>query len=240
MPAGMGPGPGLYGKMPMLGDFVSRGLPREFVDPWDDWLSRGLARSRETLGEDWLRLYLNGPVWRFVLQPGIFTRMAVAGVLMPSVDAANRHFPLTIAALARSSSGAFSLATEADGWFSAAEKLALSCLEPDATLGSIDRGLEALGPMPNTEQPSPEQREPGSLGFWRLSADLPESLRSVFPHILDTVAADAYGGFSLWWTAGSDEVEPSMLLFRGLPPPEAFPALLRDVRPETRVALHAG
>jgi type VI secretion system ImpM family protein len=37
----------------MQGDFVSRGLPRDFVDISEDWLSRGMAQSREVLGQDW-------------------------------------------------------------------------------------------------------------------------------------------------------------------------------------------
>ena len=60
------------------------------------------------------------------------------------------------------------------------------------------------------------------------------------PHVADAIVTTAHGPFSLWWTAGSDEVESSMLLFRGLPPAEAFPALLRNVRPKTRGALHVG
>ena len=52
-----------------------------------------------TLGADWLRLYLAGPLWRFVLRPGVLSEDAVAGVMMPSVDAVNRHFPLTVVAV---------------------------------------------------------------------------------------------------------------------------------------------
>ena len=74
----------------------------------------------------------------------------------------------------------------------------------------------------------------------RSTADLPESLCSVCPHILDNVTAAMYGTFSLWWTAGSDEVEPALLLFSGLPPADAFSDLLRDTRSETPVTLHAG
>lgn len=237
MPAAIETAPGLYGKMPMLGDFVSRRIGVEFVDRWDDWLSRGMAVTRESLGLDWPRLYLNGPVWRFALRPGVLTETAVAGVLMPSVDAANRHFPLTIAAGAADDPGPFTLAVEADRWFAAAERLALSCLEPDAGVASMEQGLEALGPVSTAQQPS---RHPVSGWRWPLADDLPQSLRSVCPHVLDTVAAAALGAFSLWWTSGTDEVEPALLLFQGLPPAEAFPTLLQDVRPETEVTADAG
>lgn len=91
---------GFYGKIPARGDFVRDGLPRDFVDPWDAWLQRRMADSREALGQDWLPAWLEAPVWRFRLQPGICGACAVSGVLMPSVDRAGRHFPLTLACLA--------------------------------------------------------------------------------------------------------------------------------------------
>ena len=45
--------PGLYGKLSDRGDFVSRRLPRAFLDPWDTWLQDSLARGRERMGEAW-------------------------------------------------------------------------------------------------------------------------------------------------------------------------------------------
>jgi type VI secretion system protein ImpM len=224
--------PGLFGKVPMLGDFVSRRLPGSFIDAWDDWLRRGIACSRDVLADDWLPLYLAGPVWRFVLQPDVLSEDSVAGVLMPSVDAVNRHFPLTVAAVAPSAPGPFALAAEAEPWFAAAETLALSCLGPDATLPSVERSLDALGPVPacGTAGMGPEMVAPpgGARLRWRLACGLPGGVRILCPHLVDAVASAAYGPFSLWWTSGSDDVDPVLLVFSGLPSPEAFSALLRD------------
>jgi type VI secretion system protein ImpM len=224
--------PGLFGKVPMLGDFVSRRLPGRFIEAWDDWLRRSIACSRDVLADDWLPLYLAGPVWRFVLQPDVLSEDSVAGVLMPSVDAVNRHFPLTVAAIAPSMLGPFALAVEADPWFAAAETLALSCLGPEATLPSVERSLDALGPVQacGTAGTRPELLAPpgGARLRWRLTCGLPEGVRTFCPHLLDAVASAAYGPFSLWWTSGSDDVEPALLVFSGLPSPEAFSALLCD------------
>jgi len=57
---------GFFGKIPSLGDFVTRDLPREFLDAWDDWLQRSVAESKTALGDAWLNTYLNSPIWRFV------------------------------------------------------------------------------------------------------------------------------------------------------------------------------
>ncbi|MFO1126855.1 MAG: type VI secretion system-associated protein TagF [Rhodospirillales bacterium] len=229
--------PGLFGKMPMLGDFISRRLSAAFVDPWDEWLRQGIAHSRETLGSDWLPLYLAGPLWRFALHPRVLskdTKETVAGVMMPSVDAVNRHFPLTVVAVAPSDCGPFTLAAEAEPWFAAAERFALSSLEPDATVASVERGLDSLGPISVCGSPGGGGCDPSwtSGQRWRLASDLPESLIKVCPRLLDAAAIAAYGLFSLWWTAGSDEVEPVLLLFSGLPAADAFPFLFRDARPE--------
>jgi type VI secretion system protein ImpM len=40
------------------------------------------------------------------------------------------------------------------------------------------------------------------------------------------VAAAALRGQSLWWTDGSAQVEPGLLMCRGLPAPAAFSAML--------------
>ena len=29
---------GYFGKLPAVGDFVSNGLPKSFVSPWDQWV----------------------------------------------------------------------------------------------------------------------------------------------------------------------------------------------------------
>jgi type VI secretion system protein ImpM len=61
---------GWYGKLPTLGDFASRRLPVDFIEPWDDWLANGLAAWRAASPEGWLHEYLAAPSWRFVLMPG--------------------------------------------------------------------------------------------------------------------------------------------------------------------------
>jgi type VI secretion system protein ImpM len=90
---------GFYGKLPARGDFVRAGLPRDFTDPWDDWLRSVIAGSRSLMGEAWLPAFLEAPVWRFNLPPGMCGAQAAIGLMLPSVDRAGRYFPLTFAAL---------------------------------------------------------------------------------------------------------------------------------------------
>src|SRR5664279_3439708 len=86
--------PGWYGKLPTLGDFASRRLEADFIEPWDLWLGEGLQGQRESMGDAWLDAYLQSPPWRFLLMPGVLpgfdAGLIVAGVLMPSVDRVGR------------------------------------------------------------------------------------------------------------------------------------------------------
>ena len=82
---------GFYGKLPGKGDFLTRNLPRQFVDVWDDWLQSGMNAAKQVLGDEWLQVYLTSPLWRFVLPPGICGESAWAGVMMPSMDRVGQY-----------------------------------------------------------------------------------------------------------------------------------------------------
>lgn len=145
--AALSRGAGCFGKIPQLGDFVTRTLPREFVDPWDAFLRRLMAGSREALGSQWLDVYLQAPIWRFSFPAGHAGQSAVAGVLMPSVDKVGRYFPLTIAMLVPSATPDLR-----DQWFDRAEALSLDTLEDSFDPASLAARLEALGPAAGTDK----------------------------------------------------------------------------------------
>lgn len=117
---------GFYGKLPARGDFVRGGLPRGFVDPWDAWVAPAIAGSRVQMGDDWLPAFLESPVWRFTLAPGLCGAWAVLGLMLPSVDRAGRYFPLTFAALFDD------VAVNDTAWLDGCEAAGRAALEQDA------------------------------------------------------------------------------------------------------------
>jgi type VI secretion system protein ImpM len=120
---------GFYGKLPARGDFVRSGLPRDFIDAWDCWLSEIMSTSRESAGDAWLPAFLEAPVWRFALPPGLCGESAVIGLMMPSVDRAGRYFPLTFAAV---HAGPTTPAGDAiDAWLDRCEGAGRTALEQD-------------------------------------------------------------------------------------------------------------
>lgn len=132
---------GCFGKLPARGDFVLRGLPRAFADPWHDWLVEGLRRSRDAMGAGWLASYLNAPIWRFAIDAGICGPQPAVGILMASVDKTGRYFPLTIAALLAQGDAGNDAA-----WFDAAEELAFTALAPTLDVEGFVGTVEALAP----------------------------------------------------------------------------------------------
>ena len=228
--------PGVFGKIPARADFVRRRLPATFLEPWDAWLGLALARSRADLGLAWLETYLISPLWCFALSPGVCGPSPVAGVLVPSVDAVNRHFPLTLGSVLGDGCRPFAIALAAR-WFAALEDLALAALAERLEPDTIAERLAAIGP-PAVPQPlAGAAVAPGGAGAlvraWPFAAEAEDCQpEQMYPGALDDLAASSIGALSLWWTRGSDAIEPIVRLYRGLPLEEEFAAFLTSLPPE--------
>lgn len=182
--------PGWHGKLPALGDFASRRLPHEFIEPWDTWLAAGLQALREQAPAQWLEGYLASPIWRFLLLPGVLPgtpgEQGWAGVLMPSVDRAGRYFPFTVAwplTCLPASAAAFEalhrwlhqlddLAADAlqDDWAVARLEAELGHLPPPAwPAASATGGRESTRDIDTTTDVTTFIQE-AALGFWQTAA----------------------------------------------------------------------
>jgi type VI secretion system protein ImpM len=217
----------LYGKFPELGDFVNRRLPRSFLDPWDEWLQNAIATSKQQLGEDWLDLYLNGPIWRFVLSGGLCGEMPWTGLLMPSVDRVGRYFPLIIASRLPLDANLFQVAIEGNGWFEQAEDVILTALDEGGfDLDEFDRRVESLGDIEHLAELGAGSTQAGYGSAWRIPLDEEARLSTAMPGLLHQLVLQRIGPYSLWWGGGSQSVQPSLLVAAGMPPPPDFCAML--------------
>src|SRR5919109_2865533 len=82
------------------------------------------------------------PAWRFVLGPGVVGANAWAGLMLPSVDAVGRYFPLTVAcALPSASLDVVATLLGAGRWFCDIEAIALGAIAPRADTAAIDAAL---------------------------------------------------------------------------------------------------
>jgi type VI secretion system protein ImpM len=211
--------PGFFGKVTTHGDFVARRLPAGPQAMWDAWLQAALQGSREALGRAWLETYLTSPVWRFVLAGGVVDGGAWAGVLMPSVDRVGRHFPLTVLAPVADGPALAEWLAAGQGWYDSIEKLALASLDEGFSLENFDAALLALAPA--LDGLTAAAGEHGAGGYRLPLAGL-DGLPAALPQLLGA----ALHGHSIWWTDGSDAVQPCALLCRGLPAPAAFAGML--------------
>jgi type VI secretion system protein ImpM len=216
---------GFFGKLPGFPDFLSRRIPRTFLEPWDSWLQQGMTSSRERLGVSWLDTYLTSPIWRFLLVPGVCGANAWAGVFMPSVDRVGRHFPFTLAADLDREGG---LAIVADsGWFDRLEHLALSALEDPFDLEIFDTDLKQLGLPAAADSPLSKFKDAqGDAVSWCFDLASLDSLRGSLPAIAETLLDDRLRRHTFWWTSGSEKVKPCLLTCRGLPGSSSFAGLL--------------
>ncbi len=223
---------GFYGKLPSHGDFIQRGITDGFVNRWDAWLQEGLARSREALGDPWVSLFLTSPVWRFVLSRGMVDGSNWAGILLPSIDRANRCFPLTIVAELGPQAQPFEVSALAEGWFDWVEAVArrvldeevLDLAELQAQLASSDALLDPTRMTSGEDDPQSGSVDSRGIQRFALEPDLNMARFWARRSARLMLQQDAPAG--LWWTAGSEWVRPSVLLTRGLPPPESFRELL--------------
>ncbi|MGD8909381.1 MAG: type VI secretion system-associated protein TagF [Chromatiales bacterium] len=210
--------PGLYGKIPSLGDFVTRRLPRSFIAPWETWLQEVITNSRDQLGEIWLEHYLTSPLWRFALSPGICGEQAWAGILMPSVDRVGRYYPFTLAGQLEPECNLFRFLERAESWYARLEQLTLSCLEDDFSMEALEQQLTSIEMPPVESITRPKAARTKHLNnAWHTPLDSPASLGAFYPCFLPHLMRKLLFAYSLWWTEGSEHIAPSLLVCQGLP-----------------------
>lgn len=219
-------GPGFYGKLPILGDFITRRLLRPFIDPWDEWLQSAIACSREQLGDAWLDTYLTSPLWRFALAAGACGAAPCTGVMTPSVDRVGRYFPLVIAIDLPIDTNLIGLPLSAADWYVKAEELLLSVFEEEGlVLDAFDASVAALGAPGHAESKLASPLHASEQGAWYLPLAGTLSVDDLALLTQQLIAA-RFSSYSLWWTEGSERVSPCMLTCRGLPPIQGFSSML--------------
>lgn len=207
-----------------------RRLPVSFTSVWDNWLQTSLQASRKHFGHLWLDTYLNSPIWRFALAPGVCGAQAWAGILMPSVDKVGRHFPLTIAISVSNPIPIPEWMEETGVWYDQLEELALSALRNDFDLAAFDVALSLIAVPPkctvSSHEPKVSDQNRGHAMTLTKQNHLQVAVRQLSPRNTAAMLND----HSLWWTGGSSHIKPSVLIREGLPVASSFSDLLEGQR----------
>jgi type VI secretion system protein ImpM len=226
---------GFFGKLPVLGDFLTRRLSVDFVGPWDRWLQQGLTAAREQLSGGWTDSYRRAAPWRFALESGACGPRALLGVMNFSWDRVGRQFPLTIAFELPAGCSAFEVASCAEAWYLAAEKLSGQAITEEMALETFDAAVVQLAPLLRAGLSVPaaadlsacEQylRADGAFRLPLLSQGLGCSLTAMCAAQL---ARSAPPVAAFWCEATSGE--PILYASRGLPAPTLWGEWLQLAR----------
>jgi len=227
---------GFYGKLPVVGDFVRRDVDARIVDAWDEWLQASIATSRDALGARWLELYLTAPMWRFCAPRGVLAELPVAGVMFPSVDRVGRYFPFTVFALLPDTAVGLVVADRCVAWFERIEDLVLAQLDDEGH--DVDEMAAALATTSDQLAASLQTlpQDLSSTGFREIGDALNGCLHlplgervDVGPTALTWLEHQIQRSITnamFWWSSGSASVQPSWLVTKGLPPPQAYAAMI--------------
>lgn len=146
----------LYGKLPRHGDFLSRGLGERQAQAADAMLTAMLDGAREAWGDDFAPRYGEA-------QPWLWQAAGWSGLIIPSVDAAGRRFPLALAAPI----------ADLQGVYDAAIAAIAEATPVDDLMGELDRMRQQAGAQPAL---SDEAAATAALGQWFLPDDTAPSL----------------------------------------------------------------
>jgi type VI secretion system protein ImpM len=218
---------GFYGKLPIIGDFVSRRLPNEFIKPWDSWLQSAIAASREELGDDWLNSYLTSPIWRFLLSAGVCGDKAVAGIVMPSVDRVGRYYPLTVAVVFEQSPQLPFLFTAGNAWFEQLEDAALTGLEGSLDINAFDQLIQSIPVFSVPINLASGQQVSFEKKSFYTAMENAGQMSDAFVGLNAKLLASFMSGYSLWSNEGSQYVQAALLACEGLPPISSFSEFLK-------------
>ncbi|GAP34877.1 type VI secretion system-associated protein TagF [Piscinibacter sakaiensis] len=221
---------GLYGKLPCQGDFVSRRLPWEFTQAWDDWLQAGLAQARTAIGADWHQTYLTAPLWRFQLAPGVLGAGGWAGLWFASVDRVGRQFPLTLVEPLPEGWRDRYVVLEQDEAYFPVEDVALRGLDPRIAFDAFDRSIESrslLASVPSAALASVSSGlEAVSIDIDQIGARLLRLAADVDAGAALRTAQTAGRAESCFFTWGNEHHGPMLLRCSGLPSAAEFRGFL--------------
>ncbi len=217
---------GVYGKLPMHGDFVSRNLSTSFIKVWDEWLQLYVASSKEHMGKEWLDAYLTSPIWRFVLSSGVIDQQHWAGIVFPSVDQVGRYYPFSIAMPFDPKLNPFEFSSTHSHWFDAIEELALQALDERFSVDQlVDEVNNVSVDFSLSQTKTGKSFDLGSIQI-DMAFDEQFSLLSVYAGLLDSIMLKTMGCYSLWTTRGSEKVAPCFMNIKNLPAASQLPAMM--------------
>ncbi|TRW99620.1 type VI secretion system-associated protein TagF [Paracoccus sp. M683] len=214
--------PGIYGKHPAFGDFISAGLPVLAESHMVPWWTGLLSETRDWLGDRW------EPVWdaslpiRFWIGGAIWGGPHLHGVARASRDKVGRRYPLIAVA---ETAGSPPIVQSDQRFYRAAEaEMAAEMRSADdlqARLAARTGGVAMVDPAV-------------SATFWAANPAL--DVADLLTQLDATDRVRAVGARSYWWVAASEGRASAVLACDGLPQAGEMAWLLAGVHADTLTA----
>ncbi|MFV0300193.1 MAG: type VI secretion system-associated protein TagF [Paracoccus sp. (in: a-proteobacteria)] len=212
--------PGIYGKHPGFGDFLSAGLPELAESHLVPWVTQCLAETREWLGDAWEPVWDRAAPIRFWIGGAIWGGPHLRGVARPSRDKVGRRFPLIAVA---ETAGSPPMVHSDQRFYMAAE------VELDADVTSPDdlraRLAQRMGGGAAAVDPAV------AATFWAANPAL--DVADLLTQLDVTDRVRAVGARSYWWMGAGEGRASAVLACAGLPGPGELAWLLTGVRADT-------
>ena len=217
--------PGFYGRIPAVRGPVNINLPEQVSRGLGHWLQQCLSYDQPRLGQRWLPLYLACPPWRFMLSGGVLGPKVWAGVMIPSVDKEGHYYPFVVAHPLSDTAVPTLFWVKQPGWFNQLEQLALLALEDGVDLEQLQvRG--AMLEVPDFDSfSSQSQWSPGKPLVMELASTQQNPLEC-YPLLLHDLLQQRLTCYSLWASAGNDQISPAQLVTAYLPSPRCYTSLI--------------
>jgi type VI secretion system protein ImpM len=221
---------GLQGKLPLVGDFITRNLPSDFVVAWTERVGSSLAQCRKHGGDNWAELCPSDRIWRFAMASGCCGGTAWLGVMLPSLDSFGRSFPITVAEPMADTFDPLAALDGFEGWYSRAIILGLAAidgtLKPDGLAAAAEQ-LSRAAVNDHPPAPSNAMTWPGSgtdMVGWRFAgnAGTPDIDTVVIRDELRGLAASKPPALTVWRRETAPGTPAECLVFDGIPPVDAF------------------
>ncbi|AUH33522.1 type VI secretion system-associated protein TagF [Paracoccus tegillarcae] len=220
--------PGIYGKHPGFGDFISAGLPALAESHMVPWWTELLSATRDWMGDGWDAAWDTALPIRFWIGGAIWGGAHLRGVARASHDKVGRRFPLIAVAETAGSPPML----ESDQGFYRAVEMELAADLPSAEdlrgrLAARTGQANAAGPVDAAV----------SATFWAANPAL--DVAELLTQLDVTDRVRAVGARSYWWVAAGENRASAVLACDGLPQPGEMAWLLAGVQADMLTATKA-
>lgn len=224
---------GFFGKLPSHGDFVQRNVSPPLCDYWDNWIKQGFSYCETELGKDWQATYYTAPIWRFCLPSGLIASNAISGLMMPSVDASGRLYPMTVFCELTQDIDVFSMFTmfskeHRECSSGVIELLQQKRVDLDDTQQACERIYNKLKKKLSANEPA--QSSSATLSshqeLYRFeSAQVPKN-ETIHNHFIQHFLAQQQLALSIWAYDATEKFNHQVRYYQGMPHSSIFASLL--------------